>query len=66
MHEAFHLFKEIILVQFTIVVIYCLFMFFSFNTGTFGSVKVEIGEGYGSIVPNRLGVEAHKLTADFV
>ena len=39
-------------------------MLFSFNTGTFGSVKVERGEGYRSVVPDALGAEAHKLNVD--
>ena len=39
-------------------------MLFNFNTWTFGSVKVERGEGYGSVVPYSLSAEEHKLTAD--
>ena len=39
-------------------------MIFIFNTRTFGSVKVERGEGYGFVVPYSLGVEEHKLTVD--
>ena len=39
-------------------------MFFSFNTRTFGSVKVKRDEGYGFVVPYALGAEAHKITVD--
>ena len=39
-------------------------MFFIFNTRTFGSVKVERGEGYGFVVSNALGADAHKLNVD--
>ena len=39
-------------------------MLFSFNTGTFGSVKVERCEGYGFVVQDSLGAEAHKITVD--
>ena len=39
-------------------------MIFIFNIGTSGSVKVEIGEGYGNVVPYSLGAKAHKLNVD--
>ena len=43
---------------------YCLCMLFTFNIGTFGSVKVERGEGCGSVVPYSLFAEANKLTSN--
>ena len=39
-------------------------MLFNFNIGTYGSVKVERGEGYGYAVPYALGAEAHKVTTN--
>ena len=39
-------------------------MLFSFNRGTFGSVKVERGEGYGYVVPYAVGAKEHELTID--
>ena len=41
-------------------------MIFVFNIGTYGSVKVKRGEGYGFVVPYALGTNAHKLTIDLV
>ena len=39
-------------------------MLFNFNTMTFGSVKVERGEGYGNVAPYELGAKEHKLAVD--
>ena len=39
-------------------------MLFSFNTWTFWSVKVEIGESYGYVVPYALGAKENKIIVD--